>query len=310
MRQLLNSRNKRVTLLVLVLMISILAIIVSFHPRPKTQFVEPDITLYLSAMDKTVQMSLENYIIGTVAAEMPASFGIEALKAQAVCARTYAVRKITEERGYPKGAQLSDDITTCQAYISKDEFQNRNPTTYQELWDKISCAVKETRGEIMLYEGEPIDALYHSTCGGRTESSEAVGADIPYLQSVPCDYCQNSSYYRTKQELSAQEIKNQLSVTGPIQIKITQRTPSGRVSRLDINGSTFYAETIRRTFKLPSTWWTFHQENGALIIDSRGYGHGLGLCQFGAGGMAASGYNYLKILQHYYQGIELLRLDY
>lgn len=310
MRHLVRFRKKRLTVLLLVMIISILAIIVLFYRHPKHPIVEPNITLYRSAIDKTVQMGLEEYIAGTVAAEMPASFGVEALKAQAVCARTYAVRKITEERIYPKGAQLSDDITTCQAYISKDEFQDRNPTTYRELWDKITKAVQETRGEIMLYGGEPIDALYHSTCGGRTESSQAVGAQIPYLQSVPCDYCQNSRYYQTTQEISAQDIKHQLSVTGQIQIKITQRTPSGRVSRLDINGSTFHAETIRRTFKLPSTWWSLQEVNGTLIITSRGYGHGLGLCQFGAGGMAAIGYDHLQILKHYYQGIQLLCLNY
>ncbi|MGI6468602.1 MAG: stage II sporulation protein D [Syntrophomonadaceae bacterium] len=274
---------------------------------------EPLITLYLSAEDRVIELGLEEYLVGTVAAEMPADFGLEALKAQAVCARTYAVRKIIEGRDYPRGAHLTDDINNCQAYVSGDEFARRNPANYRELWSKIEKAVQATRGIIMVYDQQPIDALYHSTCGGKTESALAsTGKDIPYLRSVSCQYCQASRYYESQQVFSPQQLQNLIKEKpdDKISLKITSRTPAGRVSRLEVNGQSLYAETFRRWLGLPSTWWNLSLDEGYLVVNSRGYGHGLGMCQYGAGGMAAAQKSYKQILQHYYQHIELLSLNY
>lgn len=310
-----RKRNNRLIFFALTLLLLIAASILLAHKYKNYELSEePYIKLYLSAEDRVIELGMEEYLLGTVAAEMPAGFGLEALKAQAVCARTYAVRKIVEGRSYPGGAQLSDDINSCQAYVSPAEFARRNPSNHRELWAKIEAAVTATRGVVMVYRDQPIDALYHSTCGGKTESALATtGKDVPYLRSVDCAYCQASRYYQTQQVFSLQDLKPLLKEAPPvnkISLKVVSRTGSGRVSRLELNGHSIYAETMRRTLGLPSTWWNFMLENGSLIINSRGYGHGMGLCQYGAGGMASQGKSYKQILRHYYQHIELLSLEY
>ena len=165
---------------------------------------DPLINLYLSQENKVIALPLEEYLVGCVAAEMPANFDLEALKAQAVCARTYAIRKLVDNHPYPKGADLSDDINTCQAYISEAEFLQRHGKDSQLLWKKKSKkAVKETEGIIVIYDNKPIDALYHSTCGGRTADAEEIwGNIIPYLKSKSCSYCRESQRYSTVQVFS------------------------------------------------------------------------------------------------------------
>lgn len=266
---------------------------------------EPLVKLYLSQQDQVIELKLEEYLAGTVAAEMPASFGLEALKAQAVCARTYAVRKIVTGRTYPRGADLSDDITCCQAY--------RTEKIAPALQAKIMQAVSETRGEIMLYRHEPIDALYHSTCGGQTESaSNAWIKGCPYLKSVKCKYCTNSSHYSSQVTFSAQQIAARfgLSPGRELKVQILERTSSGRVKKLQINDQSISGESFRHKLGLPSTWFSIEWQDHNLVITNRGYGHGVGMCQYGAGGMAQAGKNYREILEHYYQQVEFYKIQY
>lgn len=270
---------------------------------------EPEIKLYLSTEKEVVDLKLEDYLIGTVAAEMPASFDLEALKAQAVCARTYAVRKIITEHKYPMGADLSDDITCCQAYRPDTEYEKMAPR-YRE---KIIRAVKETRGEIMLYQDEPIDALYHSTCGGRTESAAEAWIDgCPYLQSVRCGYCNNSSHFVTKHSFSSQHIARQFgqNQNKKINIEILDRTASGRVKNLSLNHQKIAGEKFRHILGLPSTSFTIVRHKNEIIITCHGYGHGVGLCQYGAAGMAKASKNYQEILKSYYRGIDIYKMQY
>lgn len=269
---------------------------------------EPRITLYLSESDRKVSLTLEEYITGTVAAEMPASFETEALKAQAVCARTYAINRLVNDKKYGQGADLTDDITCCQAYVSPEQFRERHPSAPDKYLNKIKQAVMATRGQIMLYQSEPLDAMYCSTCGGRTEDG---GKSQPYLNGVACPYCSASPRYMTKQSFSADSLRRVLGIPGKgIKVSILAASSSGRVQRLKINGKTLSGEYLRSALGLPSTWWTFQVSGDGLTIYSRGYGHGIGLCQFGANGMARSGYNYQQILHHYYQGFELHQLTY
>lgn len=272
---------------------------------------EPYVKLYLSQRDMVTTMLLEDYITGTVAAEMPASFEEEALKAQAVCARTYALRKLLDDKAYPQNADLSDDINSCQAYIAEEEFLKRHAHA-KDLYSKIQRAVKATRGEIMLYQGEPIDALYHSTCGGRTESAGSIwGQEVPYLRSVKCRYCTKSSHYTSVQVFSIQELNNSLNLTdSKPTFKITDNTPSGRIKKVEINGREVSGEKLRQLLGLPSTWCGFKVGNTEVEIQSRGYGHGLGLCQYGANGMAEEGKDYHQVLKKYYHGVEFRRLNY
>ena len=140
-----------------------------------------------SASSQTEQLPLEQYIAGVVAAEMPVSFDVEALKAQAVCARTYTCHRMVNGYTYPNGANVSDDPGSCQAYVSEAEFLARHPLNGRELYDKVTRAVAETAGEILLIDGRPLEALYHSTCGGRTEEASALwGSEIPGIHAVDC----------------------------------------------------------------------------------------------------------------------------
>jgi len=307
-----RKRNIRLIILGMTVLLIPIFFMATHKQEQKNYFYnEPFIKLYLSQRNIVTTMLLEDYITGTVAAEMPASFEEEALKAQAVCARTYALRKLLDHKAYPKHADLSDDINSCQAFIAEEEFLKRHANS-KDLYLKIQRAVKATRGEIMLYQGEPIDALYHSTCGGRTESAASIwGKDVPYLRSVKCRYCTKSSHYTSVQVFSVQELNQSLSLTdnNPT-FKITDNTPSGRVKKVEINGREVSGEKLRQLLGLPSTWCDFKVENSRVEIQSRGYGHGLGLCQYGANGMAADGKDYHQILKKYYHGVKLSKLNY
>lgn len=309
-------KSKWIKIVLVLICAGIAFIVFSQHhndaPKKGTNIRQPYVTLYRSQNDKKLRLTLEDYIIGTVAAEMPASFEMEALKAQAVCARTYALNRLIGGKKYQNNADLSDDITCCQAYIDNDEFFRRHPGSPDKYLNKIKQAVDATRGQVMLYQGEPLDALYCSTCGGRTEDAgEAWGRKVPYLKGVACEYCRSSSHYLTRNEYSLNRLKPVLGLSGNIlQIKILSTSSSGRVKKLMINGKIMSGEYLRAVLGLPSTWWSFQVKGDCLIINSRGYGHGIGMCQFGANGMAKSGYNYQQILRHYYQNFELHQITY
>jgi len=309
-----NKKWFRFVLFILIVSSSIIAASQVFREekQPEPQSVQPRVTLYLSASDKKVAMTLEEYIVGTVAAEMPASFAMEALKAQAVCARTYAVNRLVGGKKYRRQADLSDDITCCQAFVNKDDFKKRHPSTPEYYLQRIKQAVKATEGEVMLYQGQPLDAMYCSTCGGRTEDASATGGqDVPYLKGVACGYCQASPRYTTSQSFSESYLKRIWGLSGKgLQIQVLSTTNSGRLRKVRLNDQVVSGEQLRSTLGLPSTWCSFTRQGDSLVISSRGYGHGIGLCQFGANGMAKAGYNYRQILHHYYHSFELHRLSY
>jgi len=272
---------------------------------------EPKIKLYLHEQDAIIEINLEEYIKGTVAAEMPATFEMEALKAQAVCARTYAIKKLTENTIYPRGANLSDDINSCQAYIALQNFAPSNPSR-RDLLKRITKAVDSTRGEIMLYNSQPIDALYCSTCGGQTESAGAVwGRDIPYLRSIKCGDCASSIHYKESHTIENTIINKLVGDNGDgLSIQVLSRSPGDRPKTISINRHQIDAVMLRKELKLPSAWMEFHPAAHDTVIITRGYGHGVGMCQNGANGMAHRNQNYHQILNRYYSGINYYKLDY
>ena len=304
------KHKKKIIIIILILLINTISICWYFHAK-KTAVPEPFIKLYLHNQDTVIGMDLEEYIKGTVAAEMPASFEIEALKAQAVCARTYAIKKLMANPSYPKGANLSDDINSCQAFVSSPNFDIENPAR-ADLLKRIDQAVESTRGEIILYDSQPIDALYCSTCGGRTESSEAVwGGKIDYLSSVKCGDCEESVHYQEKTTIKNEIINKVVNDKGnALKIKILSRTPGGRPKKLSINTHEIDATILRKALNLPSNWMEFESSSSSTIIRTRGYGHGVGLCQYGANGMAQRGKDYHQILKKYYKGISFYKLTY
>ncbi|MEN6350565.1 MAG: stage II sporulation protein D [Syntrophomonas sp.] len=275
---------------------------------PDNEVEEPRIKLYLHEEKRVVLIDLEEYITGTVAAEMPASFEVEALKAQAVAARSYTLRRLQMAHKYESDCDMSDDVNECQAYISRDAFEKQHGKT-QNLWIKIAQVVEDTRGEIMIYDGFPIDALYHSTCGGRTESSlEAWHSNVPYLQSVACEYCRDSAHYEELKTFSNADLIKVLGESGPI--KVVETTSSGRVKAMKINKRRISGEEFRALLGLPSNWLSIKTNQTGITVNSRGYGHGIGLCQNGSNGMAKTGAKYHDILKNYYQGIDFLKINY
>ncbi len=297
----------------MIFLIGLLCFLSMIRKAPETldRSSEPSISLYLKEENRTIELLLEDYILGCVAAEMPASFEIEALKAQAVSVRSYSLRKIRDKRQYPMGADLSDDINSCQAYVPWQEFAHRHPMDTERLWERLKKAVSDTRGEIMIYNGLPIDALYHSTCGGCTESAVDVwGTEVPYLSSVDCRYCSESKFFASVQVFSNQELQDSIGDIDGMELKIIEKSPGGRVKKIAINEQEISGEEFREKLKLPSRWWDLKINDNRLIVNSRGYGHGIGMCQYGANGMAEEGKRYREILNKYYNGIQFYKMDY
>lgn len=289
-------------------LIGLFLLYLAISNMPDRKVNEPQIKLFLNKENRVILLDLEEYITGTVAAEMPASFEEEALKAQAVAVRSYTLRRLQAKHKYEADCDMSDDVNECQAYISREAFEKSHGQKAY-LWDNIARAVKETRGEIMIYDGIPIDALYHSTCGGQTESAqEAWGNNIPYLQSVACEYCKDSIHYEERKSFSNSDLVNAIGEAG--QIKIAETTGSGRAKVVTINKRRISGEAFRALLGLPSNWLSIKAGKTGVIINSRGYGHGIGLCQNGANGMAKAGFNYHNILKNYYKGIDFFKLSY
>lgn len=283
--------------------------------------------IYLVKEGETKEIGMEEYLVGVVAAEMPSSFHMEALKAQAVIARTYALQKRKETGGngcknHP-GSDLCTDSACCQAWedvgISLAKWPTDEAPSYLQ---RIQEAVRATHNMIVTYEGEPIEAVYHSTCGGVTEAAAEAwsGNNSPfYLQSVECSYCRHSPYFKKEIVMEssayAAALKNQkgaLPVLGEGNIpllEVRKCSSSGRNLLLSVgNSEQIYSGTeVRSLLGLPSTFFRWRTENDRIIFTTRGHGHGVGLCQYGADGMGREGKNYQEILKYYYQGVEISR---
>ncbi|NMA92187.1 MAG: stage II sporulation protein D [Firmicutes bacterium] len=279
----------------------------------------PLIRLYRTDLKQVLELELEDYLVGVVAAEMPASFELEALKAQAVASRTYTLRRCRSWGGQgcelsPEPADICSESTHCQAWLDPGHLDLGWPEDKrEELLHRIKTAVQETAGEIATYRGEPIEAVYHSTCGGQTESSHGLweGGQVPYLQTVPCPYCIHSPHYRTEKLISYQALADTLPgtpaqpVTGSLPVEITLFTPGDRVGRLKIGDYTLEGKELRNRFQLPSLACSFQVDSRGIRADCKGKGHGVGLCQYGADGAARQGQNYHQIIAYYYSGAEI-----
>lgn len=283
----------------------------------------PEIRVYLHEKDTVAVMALETYVEGVLRAEMPAAFEMEALKAQAVAARTYAVRQMRAyggagARGQPE-ADVSTDSAEDQAWLDDDACKARWGKAFDVYRKKTADAVRMTRGQIATYEGKPISAVFHSTSGGATASAEEVwGYDFPYLQSVSCEWDRDSPRYsETKQipfeQLSAALGEDADAVTavqsGASPAQVVATSASGRVKEARVGSKSFSGAELRQRLGLRSEKFTLQVQDGALAVHTLGYGHGVGLCQYGANGMAKAGKTYREILQHYYTGIEIKKME-
>ena len=246
---------------------------------------------------KTIFIELEEYLIGVVGSEMPAAFNIEALKAQAVVSRTYALKAIERNK------TLTDDVKT-QTYKDNEELKNMWGSNYNSYYNKIKNAVLETKGEYLTYNGEIIDAVYHSTSNGKTEDAEAVwGSSVPYLVSVESTFDNQNPSFEKSIFLSYAELSKKLDVDIDFDttIKLNGNTSGNRVSYVIILDKVFKGIEFRNILGLRSADFDIEKTQDGLNIITRGYGHGVGLSQYGANGMAKNGTNYKDILLHYYK---------
>ncbi len=248
-----------------------------------------------------VSMELDEYLVGVVGAEMPASFNIETLKAQAIVARTYTLKTINS------GKKLSDDNRT-QNYKSNEELKNTWGSSYNTYYNKVRSAVIDTKGIVIKYNGSLIDALYHSTSNGYTEDASNVWKNsVPYLKSVSSEYDTTNKNFIYNKFISYQDLSNKLGipVSYSSNIEISEKTNSGRVKYLNIDGNIFNGVNVRTILGLRSTDFVFEKQETGINIITKGYGHGVGMSQYGANGMANNGYSYKDIILHYYKGVYL-----
>lgn len=274
--------------------------------------VAPAVTLPMSlrtGSDETVQMDLDAYLVGVVLAEMPASFETEALKAQAVAARTYT-RKAWETGGKHGDGSVCTRASCCQAYLSEEAYLRQGGT--REGIEKVRQAVLSTSGLVLTYEGQLIEATYFSCSGGSTEDAAAVwGSEFPYLQAVDSPGEEASAHYTDTLTFTPQQFQNALGVAlsddpGAWFGEITH-TEGGGVATMDIGGAVYTGTQLRSLLGLPSTSFTV-TAGEEITITTRGYGHRVGMSQYGADAMAVTGSTFEQILSHYYQGAGLSKL--
>ena len=261
-----------------------------------------EITVYRSN-GSVINLNMTDYLIGVVSSEMPASFNLEALKAQSVLARTYALK------AKQTGKKLTDTVST-QSYIDIDQMKNKWGNSFNTYYNKIKNAVENTNGEYLSYNGNYIEALYHSTNNGKTESSlDVFGNYYPYLISVSSEYDKNASSYLRTINMPLDTISNKLglNLNNDSVISILSYTDGGNIKEININGNNFSGKKLRELLGLRSADFDISISDNNANITTRGYGHGVGMSQYGANGMANAGYSYKDILSHYYPGTTLTK---
>lgn len=264
---------------------------------------------------QVVEMTMEDYLWSVTAAEMPATFEEEALKAQAVTARTYARRKMEVGEERHTDADVCTDITCCQAFITKEQAAALWGEQAAQHTEKIHSAVEQTDGEVVTYQGQPIQAVFFSSASGSTEDAVAVwGNSVPYLVPVDSPEGENVPNYHTSAVFTADEFREKFMAaypqadlsglpTGWIQNK--SATQSGRVGEITVGGVTVKGTELRSLFGLRSTCFSVETGEETVTFQVTGYGHGVGMSQYGANTLAQQGKTYIDILKWYYTGVEV-----
>lgn len=288
-------------------------------PKPEETLSEPEqniIKVYIKQEGKTVEIERENYLKGVVAAEMPVDFENEALKAQAVAARTYLITKLDDfDNGniadVHNGAAVCTDSTHCQAWVSEESFKS-NRENADEKWNKICSAIDDTSGEIMTYNGAPISAVFFSTSSGSTEDAKDVwGSDVPYLKSVKSEGDELAPNYSSEKVMSVAEFKEtaEKNLNGVDWSKglfsNIERSDAGGIKYIEIGGVRIKGTQLRQIYGLRSTNAEPVNDGENIKINVKGFGHDVGMSQYGANYLAGEGKNYQEILKRYYSGVEI-----
>lgn len=300
---------KNKILLLIVVVLSVIAISGSkkettYFNNAKKEEVKEEIKLALkdTSTGEIKNIELEDYIVGVVAGEMPASFNEEALKAQAIASRTYAMYKMKNSNG------TYDLVTdkTNQVYITEDKMKSLWQENFDYYFEKIKRAVYDTKDLIMTYNGDIILSLYFARSNGKTEDAISVfGSNQEYLKSVESP----EENLTSEVTISKDKFCNKLNIScDAINISNVLKSSSGRINSLNINGKTFKGTEIRTLFDLKSTDFDITIDSEIKFI-TKGYGHGVGMSQYGANKLAQNGKNYEEILKHYYQNINIEKIS-
>lgn len=275
-------------------------------------------TLRVETEGAVVEMTLADYLEGVVAAEMPATFAPEALKAQTTAARTYTLYQMAHGSSgkHESGADLCDDPGCCQAYRSQERLRESWGEAAEEHFAAIHAAEQATDGMAILYEGEPILAAFHSSSAEGTEDAAAAwSASVPYLQRVESPAGEEDApNYRTSVRFTEQEFRDcffaaypagTLSGSSAEWVRVLSRDESGYVTTVQVGDQTLRGVELRRMLSLRSACFRVTVEDGALCFATQGYGHGVGMSQYGANALAGEGKSWEEILQWYYTGVTI-----
>lgn len=272
-------------------------------------------SISLHTDDGVIDILLEDYLVGVVFSEMPASFHEEALKSQAVAARTFALRRLEMKKH--QGYDLCSDHACCQAWTSEERAREKFGERYLTHWQSVKKAVEDTAGEVLIYDGELVEAVYFSCSGGSTEDAVAVwGSDVPYLRSVESSGEEHAPVFRTEKRCSSHDLRDKLRKKGielqedrDIRISAIEHTDGGGVARVCISGQWISGTKLRSILGLNSARFTIRTEGDEFVFDVLGYGHRVGMSQYGADAMADAGADYRTILQHYYTNVTIDQME-
>lgn len=257
---------------------------------------------------KIISVPFEEYIKGVLAGEMPTSFDLEALKAQAVASRSYVLVKMNQNKD--KDYDVVNTVNN-QVYLTDDQLKEKWKDKYVSKINKIKTAILETKGEYLSYNGEVVEALFFSTSTGKTENSEEVfSSKIPYLRSVSSTWDEASPVFEDTATFDLKSFYTKLGIDyqEKINFEVLETTSTGRVKTIKINNQTFKGRDVASKLSLRSNYFNIVQNNENVTITTKGFGHGVGMSQYGALGMAKEGYKYIDILKHYYQNTEIKKI--
>lgn len=255
-----------------------------------------------------VTVPLEDYVVGVLAGEMPIEFEMEALKAQAVAARSYVLKKMSYNK--EKEYDVVDTVMN-QVYLDNDYLKKTWGKDYVKKINKLKTAVIETNYQYVDYNGNIADTMFFSTSVGETENSEEVFSNkVPYLKSVSSTWDEISPVYKLNYQFKLSEFLSKLDLpySNFVKLEVIDSTSTGRVKKIKINEKTFDGSVVVTKLKLKSNHFTIKQDGDTINITTKGYGHGVGMSQYGAQGMALNGYSYEEILMHYYQGTSIKKI--
>lgn len=269
------------------------------------------ISVFRSSTQETLEIDFFEYVCGSVAAEMPLSYHEEALKAQAIACYTNAMRLKNESK---ESYHISDDSGIHQGYLNQEQRQEKWGDDYKEYEAKLENIVKSVENQAIYYNNELCIAAFHAICSGKTESAENIwGQRVPYLVSIKSTGDKLSPQYSTELVLDKEDFSKYSKKIGITEdtdslkdiIRITKASKSGTVLEATINNNNFTGEEIRKAFGLRSPVFTIKTTKSTITFNVIGYGHGVGMSQYGADFMARQGSTYEEILKHYYKGVEI-----